>query len=82
MPLQAQRGGGGTVPIHSQPITRRMLVDKIKFRPLYPWEKNRYPFFKILDRPRGRSGRQGIFHPTGMRSPERAGRGKPLYLLR
>ena len=39
MPLQAQRGGGGTVPIHSQPITRRMLVDRTTFRPLYPWKR-------------------------------------------
>jgi hypothetical protein len=39
MSLQAQRGGGGTVPIHSQPITRRMLVDRTTLQPLYPLER-------------------------------------------
>jgi hypothetical protein len=39
MPLQALRGGGGTVPIHSQPITRKMLVDRTTLRPLYTWER-------------------------------------------
>jgi len=34
MPLQAQRGGGSTVPIHSQPMTKGILVDWTTLRPL------------------------------------------------
>jgi hypothetical protein len=39
MPLQAKRGGGETVPILSQPITRRMLVVRTTLQPLYLSER-------------------------------------------
>jgi hypothetical protein len=42
MPVQAQRGGGGIAPTHSQPGTRRRRRRRVfstTLRPLYAWER-------------------------------------------
>ena len=50
--------------------------------PLYPPGKTRYPLYRRLGRPQGRSGRvRKISPPTGIRSPDRAARSESLYRL-
>jgi hypothetical protein len=70
-------------------------VVKAKPRPLYPGErpvtqapaalprrKTRYPFYRRLGGPQGRSGQvQKISPPTGIRSPDRPVRSESLYRL-
>ena len=48
-----------------------------------PPEKTRYPLYRRLGRPQGRSGRvRKISPPTGIRSPDRPARSESLYRLR
>ena len=47
-----------------------------------PPGKKRYPLYRRLGRPQGRSGRvRKISSPTGIRSPDRPARSESLYRL-
>ena len=47
-----------------------------------PPEKTRYPLYRRLGEPQGRSGRvQKITPPVGMRSPDRSAHSESLYRL-
>ena len=47
-----------------------------------PPGKTRYPLYRILGGPQGRSGRvRKISPPTGIRSPDRPARSESLYRL-
>ena len=48
--------------------------------PLPPW-KTRYPFYRRLGGPQGRSGRAKILVPTGIQSPDRQAGAQSLYRL-
>ena len=51
-------------------------------RPLYPPGKTRYPLYRRLGGPQGRSGQvRKISPPTGIRSPDRPARSQSLYRL-
>jgi hypothetical protein len=51
-------------------------------RPLYPPGKTRYPLYRRLDGPQGRSGQvRKMSPPTGIRSPDRPARSESLYQL-
>jgi hypothetical protein len=58
-------------------------VVNVKPRPLYPPGKTRYPLYRRLGWPRGRSGRVRKVSPphTGIRSPDRQARSESLYRL-
>ena len=45
-------------------------VMNVTFRPLYPREKTRYPLYRRLGGPRGRSGQVRKIVPTGIRSED------------
>jgi len=46
-----------------------------------PPGKTRYPFYRRLGVPQGRSGRTENLVPTGIRSPDRPARSQSLYRL-
>ena len=46
-----------------------------------PPGKTRYPLYRRLGGPQGRSGRAEILAPTGIRSPDRPARSQSLYRL-
>ena len=48
---------------------------------LYLPGKTRYPFYRRLGGPQGRSGRAEYLVPTGIRSPDRPARSQALYRL-
>ena len=48
---------------------------------LYPRGKTRYPFYRRLGGPQGRSARAEILVPTWIRSPDRPARSQSLYRL-
>ena len=48
---------------------------------LYNPGKTRYPFYRRLGRPQGRSGRAENLAPTGIQSQERPARSQSLYQL-
>ena len=51
-------------------------------RSLYPREKTRYPLYRKLGGPQGRSGRvRKILPPIGIRSPDRPASSESLYRL-
>jgi hypothetical protein len=61
--------------------TRRGWVISTTPRPLYPG-KTRYPLYRRLGGPQGRSGRVlKNLAPTGIRSPDRSARSQSLYRL-
>jgi hypothetical protein len=56
---------------------QRQLLDCL------PPVMTRYPLYRRLGRPQGRSGRaRKIWHPTGIRSPDCPARSESLYPLR
>jgi hypothetical protein len=48
---------------------------------LYSWGKTRYPSYRRLGGPQGRSGRAENLAPTGIRSPDRPAHSQLLYRL-
>ena len=73
MPKQAQRGGGGIGPTHSQHGTRRRCVVSTTLRLLYPRE---------AEYASGPVWTAQNFAPTGIRSPDRPAHSESLYRLR
>ena len=58
----------------------RVVNDKP--RQLFPPGKTRYPLYRKLGGPQGRSGRMQKFSPyTGIRSPDRPARSESVYCL-
>ena len=78
MPMQAQRGGGGIAPTHSQPWS---MGGQHHTPVALPLGNTRCPLYRSLAAPRGRSGRHGKSRPTGIRPPDRPARGELLYRL-
>ena len=64
--MKAQRGSRGTDYSFFNLGARWERVVKASPRPLYPREKTRYPLYRRLGRPQGRSGRvRKISPPPG-----------------
>jgi len=61
---------GITLPFHDRGTRRGEWSAARPGRSLPPW-KTRYPFYRRLDGPQGRSGRAENLVPTGIRSPDR-----------
>ena len=79
---RAQRGSRGiALPFHDHG-TRRGWGVSITPRPLFTPGKTRYPLYRRLGGPQGRSGQvRKISPPTGIRSPDRQTRSQSLYRL-
>ena len=73
---KAQRESRCIALLFLQPSARWGWVVSTTPRPLYPRGKTRYPLYRRLGGPQGRSGRmQKISPPTRIRSPDRPARG-------
>ena len=79
----AHRGSRGiALPFHEHG-TRRVWEVSVTPRPLFTPGKTRYPLYRRLGGPQGRSGQvRKISPPTGIRSPDRPTRSQWLYRLR
>ena len=67
-PGVAQRVGRGIALLFHDPGTRRGWVVSSTLRPHFTPGKTRYPFYRRLGEPQGRSGRGKNLVPTGIRS--------------
>jgi len=67
-PGVVQRVGRGIALLFHDRSTRRGWVVSSTPRPHLPLGKNRYPFYRRLSGPQGRSGREENLVPTGIRS--------------
>ena len=78
----ALRVNRGTAVLFSRIFRTRWggVVSPTPRPPLPPW-KNRYPFYRRLGGPQGRSGRAENLVPTGIRSQDRPARSSVVYRL-
>jgi len=75
-----EREGASKASTHLEPSTRRRWVVRTTLRPPYS-RTNTVPLYRRLAGPRGRSGRHGTSHQTGIWSPARLERSESLYRL-
>jgi hypothetical protein len=83
-PLQAQlwpRGGRSIALLLQDLGARRGEWSGVRPRRTFPPGKTRYPLYRRLGGPQGRSGRAENLAPTGIRSPDRPVRSQSLYRL-
>ena len=80
-PGVAQRVGRGIALLFRDRGTRRGWVVSSTPRPLLPPGRTRYPFYRRLGGPQGRSGRAENLVPTGMRPRTVQLRSQSLYRL-
>jgi len=83
-PGVAQRVGRGIALLFHDRDTRRGWVVSSTPRPHFTSGKDRYPFYRRLGGPQGRSGRAGNLVPTGIyffSIPDRPARRQSLYWL-
>jgi len=79
----AHRGSRGIALLFLDHGTRRGEGSASRPGHSLPPGKTRYPFYRRLDGPQGRSGQvRKISPPTGIRSPDRPARSQSLYRLR
>jgi len=70
----------GFDPRTVQPVASRYTGSASRPGRSLPLGKTRYPLYRRLDGPQGRSGQvQKILPPTGIRSPDRPARSQSLY---
>ena len=78
----AHRGSTGIALPFYDHGTRRGWGVSVTLRPLFTPRKTRYPLYRRLGGPQGRSGQvRKISPPTRIRSPDRPARSQSLYWL-
>jgi len=80
-PRVDQRVGTGITLLFHNHSTRRGEWSAVRTGRTYPPGKNRYPFYRRLGGPQGRSGRAENLVPTGIRSTDRPASSQSLYRL-
>ena len=81
MPKQAQRGGGGILPAHSQPGTRRRWLISKTFRLIYHSESPSTQYTEGWAGPRARLDGTENLANTGIRFPDSPACSESLYQL-